>query len=137
MYRQTRTIQELFMTSGGQSEKAVVEWLAGQKGAMLSLLEEIVNIDGGSYDKVGVDAVGARLRRFLEGQGIACETIENEKFGDALRATVGGPSNSAIMLMGHRDTVFPKGEPMRRPFKIDNGNVYGPVVEAMTEGLVS
>ena len=38
------------MTSGGQSEKAVVEWLAGQKGAMLSLLEEIVNIDGGSYE---------------------------------------------------------------------------------------
>ena len=54
------------MTSGAQGEKAVVEWLAGQKGAMLSLLEDIVNIDGGSYDKQGVDAVGARLRAFLE-----------------------------------------------------------------------
>ena len=50
------------MTSGAQGEKAVVEWLGGQKGAMLSLLEDIVNIDGGSYDKAGVDAVGARLR---------------------------------------------------------------------------
>ena len=99
------------MTSGASPEKAVVEWLGGQKAAMLSLLEDIVNIDGGSYDKAGVDAVGVRLRKFLEEQGIACETIENEKFGDALRATVGGPSNSAIMLMGHRDTVFPKGEP--------------------------
>ena len=102
------------MTSGGQSEKAVVEWLGGQQGAMIKLLEDIVNIDGGSYDKTGVDAVGVRLRQFLEGEGIACETIENEKFGDALRATVGGPSNAAIMLMGHRDTVFPKGEPARR-----------------------
>src|SRR5437667_152172 len=109
MYRENRTIQEPFMTSGGQSEKAVVEWLGGQKSAMLTLLEEIVNIDGGSYDKAGVDAVGARLRKFLEEQDVACETIENEKFGDALRATVGGPSNSAIMLMGHRDTVFRKG----------------------------
>ena len=124
------------MTSGAQGEKAVVEWLGGQKGAMLSLLEEIVNIDGGSYDKAGVDAVGARLRKFLEEQNIACETIENEKFGDALRATVGGPSNSAIMLLGHRDTVFPKGDPTRRPFKIENGKAYGPGVADMKAGLV-
>jgi glutamate carboxypeptidase len=136
MYRQSQTIQEPFMTSGGQGEKAVVEWLGGQKGAMLSLLEEIVNIDGGSYDKAGVDAVGARLRKFLEEQDIACETIENEKFGDALRATVGGPSNAAIMLMGHRDTVFPKGEPTRRPFRIENGKAYGPGVADMKAGLV-
>jgi glutamate carboxypeptidase len=124
------------MTSGGQSEKAVVDWLGGQQGAMLSLLEDIVNIDGGSYDKAGVDAVGVRLRAFLEEQGIACETIANENFGDALRATVGGPSNSAIMLMGHRDTVFPKGEPTRRPFKIEDGKAYGPGVADMKAGLV-
>src|SRR6187549_2284512 len=124
------------MASGVQGEKAVVEWLGGQRGAMLSLLEDIVNIDGGSYDKVGVDAVGVRLRKFLEEQGIACETIANEKFGDALLATVGGPSNSAIMLMGHRDTVFPKGEPTRRPLKIDSGKAYGPGVADMKAGLV-
>jgi len=102
----------------------------------LALLEEIVNIDGGSYDKAGVDAVGVRIRKFLEEHEIACEMIENEKFGDALRATVGGPSNSAIMLMGHRDTVFPKGEPTRRPFKVENGMAYGPGVADMKAGLV-
>ena len=40
------------------------------------------------------------------------------------------------MLMGHRDTVFPKGEPTRRPFKIENGNAYGPGVADMKAGLV-
>jgi glutamate carboxypeptidase len=118
------------------NEQALLDWLAGQKGAMLSLLEDIVNIDGGSYDKAGVDAVGARIRKFLEEQGIACETIANEDFGDALRATVGGPSNAAIMLLGHRDTVFPKGEPTRRPFKVENGKAYGPGVADMKAGLV-
>ena len=49
---------------------------------------------------------------------------------------VGGPSNSAIMLLGHRDTVFPKGEPTRRPFRIENGNAYGPGVADMKAGLV-
>ncbi len=122
------------MAKNGEGD--ILEWLGTQQGAMLNLLEEIVNIDGGSYDKAGVDAVGVRLRQFLEGEGIACETIENDAFGDALRATVGGPSNSAIMLMGHRDTVFPKGEPTRRPFKIENGSAYGPGVADMKAGLV-
>jgi len=120
----------------GSNEQALLDWLGGQKGAMLSLLEDIVNIDGGSYDKAGVDKVGVRIRKFLEEQGIACETIANEDFGDALRATVGGPSNSAIMLLGHRDTVFPKGEPTRRPFRIENGMAYGPGVADMKAGLV-
>jgi glutamate carboxypeptidase len=120
----------------GSNEQALLDWLGGQKGAMLSLLEDIVNIDGGSYDKAGVDKVGVRIRGFLEEQGIACETIANEDFGDALRATVGGPSNSAIMLLGHRDTVFPKGEPTRRPFKVENGIAYGPGVADMKAGLV-
>jgi glutamate carboxypeptidase len=38
--------------------------------------------------------------------------------------------------MGHRDTVFPKGEPDRRPFRIDNGIATGPGVADMKAGLV-
>src|SRR3954453_13846770 len=86
------------MTINGEAE--ILEWLGGQQGGMLGLLEELVNIDGGSYDKAGVDAGGARSPTFLEAHGIACETSANQTFGAALRATVGGPSNSAIMLMG-------------------------------------
>jgi glutamate carboxypeptidase len=116
-------------------------WLAGQRDAMLALLETLVNTDGGSYDKAGVDQVAAHLRKFLEGRGIPCDTVPNDTFGDALRATVangaaGAGANSTILLMGHRDTVFPKGEPTRRPFKIENGIAYGPGVSDMKAGLV-
>ena len=104
---------------------------------MLALLEDIVNIDGGSYDKAGVDAVGGAHPQIPRGAtGSPARPSPNEQFGDALRATVGGPSNRAIMLMGHRDTVFPKGEPTRRPFKIENGKAYGPGVADMKAGLV-
>jgi glutamate carboxypeptidase len=124
-----------------QRERAVLDWLADQREAMLKLLETLVNTDGGSYDKAGVDHVGAHLRTFLEGQGITCETLPNERFGDALRATVangagGAGANSTVVLMGHRDTVFPKGEPTRRPFKIEGGLAYGPGVADMKAGLV-
>lgn len=117
-------------------ETKILDWLAAQRPAMLALLEQLVNTDSGSYDKPGVDAVGAQIRKFLEDNGIAHDTIANDTYGDGIRATIGAGSNTAILLMGHRDTVFPKQEATRRPFRIDNGRAYGPGVADMKAGLV-
>ena len=54
------------MSSKG-TERQILDWLASQRDAMLSLLETLVNTDSGSYDKAGVDAVGGHIRRFLDG----------------------------------------------------------------------
>src|SRR4051812_15160595 len=117
---------------------AVTAWLASQRDAMLALLEEVVNIDSGSYNKPGVDTVGERFRRFFAEHGIETTVMPNESFGDAIKAHVGAPggSNKPIVLMGHRDTVFPKGEAGRRPFRIENGRAYGAGVCDMKAGLV-
>lgn len=123
------------MHSNG-AERAVVEWLAGQEQAMLKLLETLVNTDSGSHDKAGVDAVGAHIRGFLDSHGIASEVMPDATFGDAIAATVGRGGNRPILLMGHRDTVFPKGEPARRPFRIEGDRAYGPGVADMKAGLV-
>src|SRR5438105_8333313 len=116
--------------------KTILDWLAAQRPAMLALLEDLVNTDSGSYDKPGVDAVGARLRKFLESHGLAPDVMPDDRFGDALRASVGGGPNTTILLMGHRDTVFPKGEASRRPFRTEGGRAYGPGVADMKPGLV-
>jgi glutamate carboxypeptidase len=119
------------------SETQILEWLGGQRDAMLALLKTLVNTDGGSYDKAGVDAVGDHIRKFLGEFGIATEVTPGEKFGDAITATVSdGGGNRPILLLGHRDTVFPKGEPQRRPFKIEGDRAYGPGVADMKAGLV-
>ena len=118
------------------AERSVLDWLAGQQDAMQALLETLVNTDSNSYDKPGVDAVGAHIRQFLKSHGIACEATPDKRFGDALSATVGNGANRTILLMGHRDTVFPKGEVARRPFRIDGPRAYGPGVADMKSGLV-
>ena len=117
----------------------IQNWLREREPDMLALLERIVNIDSGSYNKAGVDAVGDALRVFFEGEGIETQTIPVEGHGDALRAVVSagsGQSNRPIMLLGHRDTVFPDGEVARRPFKIVDGRAYGPGVADMKAGVV-
>jgi glutamate carboxypeptidase len=125
------------------TEAAITAWLATQQDAMLETLAAMVNTDGGSYDKPGVDAVGAIVQAFMAERGIPVEVVPREKFGDCLRATVAGGESLAsgntkqnIVLMGHRDTVFPKGEPERRPFRIEDGIATGPGVADMKAGLV-
>lgn len=125
------------------TEAQITAWLATQQDAMLAELKEMVNTDGGSYDKAGVDRTGAQVKRFLEGQGIAVEVVPREKHGDCLRGIVPGAHEIAsgnqqknIVLMGHRDTVFPKGEPERRPFTIQGNIAYGPGVADMKAGIV-
>jgi glutamate carboxypeptidase len=119
-------------------EQQVLGWLGEQKDAMVRLLAEAVNIDSGSYDKRGVDAVGACFERFFVAHDIATSTMTSERYGNVLRAQVGASerTNAPILLMGHRDTVFPEGEAARRPFRIDNGRAYGPGVADMKAGLV-
>ncbi|MBV9735234.1 MAG: M20 family metallopeptidase [Acidisphaera sp.] len=116
----------------------VTAWLADQQEAMVALLRDIVDMDSGSYNKPGIDAVGDVLRRFLEANGIAVERLPQRRHGDCLRALVPGarPDERRIMLLGHRDTVFPDGEVARRPFTIRDGNAHGPGVADMKAGLV-
>jgi glutamate carboxypeptidase len=126
------------MSKLAQQEAKITEWLASQKEAMLALLTEVVNMDSGSYDKAGVDAVGKRFVRFFEEQGLLATLEAHETFGNAIHIRLDDkPTNERpIVLMGHRDTVFPKGEAGRRPFRIEGSRAYGPGVCDMKAGLV-
>src|SRR5690606_22877048 len=79
------------MTRGVGAEEDVCRWLAEREGEMLALLEEVVNIDSGSYDKAGVDAVGERFARFFADHGIPVSWRRGETYGDALRAELACP----------------------------------------------
>ncbi len=120
-------------------ESRLVAEIAASGEEMLGLLEKLVNTDSPSRDKNGVDAVGDILRGFLEAEGIEVEAVSNDTFGDVLKASVvsaNAPNASPILLMGHRDTVFPLGEAKRRPFWRDGERAYGPGVGDMKGGLV-
>ncbi|WP_367617323.1 M20 family metallopeptidase [Plastoroseomonas hellenica] len=124
------------------TEAAITAWLAEQRGAMIDAIAEMVNTDGGSYDKAGVDQTGEQVKRFMAANAIPVEVLPQQKHGDCLRATVEGGEIASgnrqknIVLMGHRDTVFPKGEPTRRPFRIEGNIAYGPGVADMKAGIV-
>jgi glutamate carboxypeptidase len=115
------------------------EWLAARREEMVDLLRDLVNADSGTYDKAGVDAAGEVLVAFWKSHGLEVARFPHDRFGDGLSARLpaaGGASGKPILLLGHRDTVFPKGEPTRRPFHVADGRGYGPGVADMKSGLV-
>lgn len=120
-------------------KQAILNWLRDQEQEMFSLLEQVVNIDSGSYNKAGVDKVGAIFRAHLENAGIATRVHRLDKHGDCLSAEVpgtAGPDAPHVLLLGHMDTVFPEGTAEKRPYRAENGIAYGPGVADMKAGLV-
>ncbi len=126
------------MTALTTNESHITAWLASQQEAMLALLRDAVNTDSGSYDKAGVDAVGQLFVDFFARHGLLTSREPHETYGDAIHVQLDDsrPNERPILLMGHRDTVFPKGEAARRPFRIEDGRAYGPGVADMKGGLV-
>ncbi len=126
------------MAAHSVKEEKITTWLATQREAMIELLKDVVNIDSGSYDKPGVDAVGARFIEFFDEHNIPTTIIKGKEFGNGIRACVGNDdgAKASVLMMGHRDTVFPKGEAAKRPFTIKGNRAYGPGVADMKCGLV-
>jgi glutamate carboxypeptidase len=112
-------------------------WLDTQRPAMEDFLQRLVDIDSNSYDKAGTDAVADAIVELLALDGVAVERHPVDGFGDVLAAHVPGRADGAhALLMGHRDTVFPKGTVSARGYTRDGDLGFGPGVADMKSGLV-
>lgn len=108
-----------------------------KKREMLSLLKELVNIDGPSNYPEGVNQVGSILRDGLKKMGFQVSLFSGEKYGDQIYASF-GTGQPSVFLMGHMDTVFSRGTVKQRPFTFDAcaKKAYGPGVLDMKGGIV-
>jgi glutamate carboxypeptidase len=110
--------------------------------AYLADLKAIVNIDSGTYNKAGIDRVGAYLQERFHDFGFSTYFDPQHEYGNHLVATRKGNASNGprILLIGHIDTVFPDGEVQRRPFALGERNgmriATGPGVLDMKSGVL-
>jgi glutamate carboxypeptidase len=121
-------------------EAELLGWLDAQRQPMIELLGRLVDTDSGSYDKEGVARAGQIIRGHLEARGISCEEVPQADGSFSVKAIVRPrgvvADNAHVLLLGHRDTVFPKGTAAERPFRVEGECAYGPGVADMKAGLV-
>lgn len=107
--------------------KTFVEYFQNRQINILNSIQEIVDIQSPSRDVAG----SAAVVDFLEKQAREISTnfqiqrIVAENYGEhfILRAF---PSNEKpVLLLGHTDTVHPKGSFRQNPTRIENGKFYG------------
>ncbi|MCM3781642.1 M20 family metallopeptidase [Neobacillus mesonae] len=113
-----------------------IDWKQ-KESEILSLIEEIVNIESGTFLKSGVDRVGEALAKLYENIGYEVEIERQEERGNNLVITHPEASEPEILIIAHMDTVFPEGTVAERPFTRDENKAYGPGVFDMKASQIT
>ncbi len=108
-------------------------WLREQTPAMESDLERLVTLPSFTEDREGADACGQALVEQLADLGLSHATRASERFG-AHHAFSTRASGARSLLVGHLDTVFPRGS--FEGYRRDGELRRGPGVLDMKGGLV-
>ncbi len=107
-------------------------WITHQRPRMEALLRELVLISSYTRDKAGCDAVAEVL---LDAMPLACSRITSRAYGDHLVFHSACPArDGGVVLVGHHDTVFPKGT--FEGYRVEGELARGPGVVDMKGGLV-
>ena len=116
--------------------------LKDREKEMFSLLEKMVLIQSGTYNKKGVDQVGRVVEDFFADLPLNCKRIEQKELGDHLVFTTPAAERNDqdrrkknILITGHMDTVFPEDTPFNF-YRQDDDKIHGPGVIDMKGGLV-
>lgn len=112
-------------------------YLKEQFPEMINLTKELINIDSQSDDVPGVQKVADVLNQKMSELGMTTRQIDQGKPGTVLIGELAGaPGLKPVILLGHMDTVFPRGTVEKHPFKIEGDKMMGPGILDMKPGLV-
>ena len=116
--------------------KQIAVYIEEHCNVMMDFWRQLVQIESGSANKAGVDAVARRVQEELDTIGAHTEIHEMKRAGDMLVSVLNEDVPEApVLLLGHMDTVFPDGTVADRPFTLRDGKAYGPGVLDMKGGV--
>ena len=137
------------MTNPRTEPTSLLASLREREDALLARLEELVNIDSGSYTAAGVNRVADLCQDRFEAGGWEVERHHHRPggqwqgppLGDLILGRRAGARPVAqggrrLLLMAHMDTVFDEGTAAARPFQVRDGRAYGPGVTDDKAGVV-
>jgi len=116
--------------SKSQAEALQAHFVARQT-EILGLTRALVEAESPSGDEAGSHAVVSLLAASARTIGAvnSVERVTSEGFGDHLRLRAFGRAGNGaapIVILGHTDTVHPRGSLEQRPWRVQGNRIYGP-----------
>lgn len=111
---------------------ALNDYFAGRREALVAFTRALVEAESPSGDEAGSKAVVALLVAAAQAtSGVGkIERVASEHYGEHLRLRAWANSSRAkpILILGHTDTVHPRGSLAQRPWRVEANRAYGPGV---------
>jgi glutamate carboxypeptidase len=120
---------------------ALQEYFAGREREMLSFMRALVEAESPSGDVEGNSAVVSLLAEAARQIDLETEiTFEsNPDYGTHLLIRAFGQNRTdapTTLILGHTDTVHPRGSTLARPWREEDGRIYGPGIFDMKANCV-
>ncbi len=126
------------MSDAARRAKHVLAYLKEQRPRMVDMLVELSSMESPTDDAESQRAVQQRLTEVLARLGFSVRRRSGRELGGVLYAAPVRrvPNRPAQLLIGHSDTVWPRGTLESMPVEVEDGVVRGPGTFDMKAGLV-
>lgn len=120
------------------SDRKLFDYFEAKRAAILQFIRALCEIETGTGDADGSRRIVEMLENAARRLKVvdAVERIEIENLGAHLivRAFSDSPEKS-VLLVGHTDTVYPRGTLAAGPFRIEGDKVFAPGIFDMKSGV--
>jgi glutamate carboxypeptidase len=118
-------------------DQSLMTAATAEQAATVQTLKKLVNIETGTGDAQGMAAMSNLLAAELKALGA---TVTRHKaldgvVGENIVGRFTGKGSKKIMLMAHMDTVYPRGNLAKAPFRIEGDRAYGPGIGDDKSGI--
>ncbi|HEV7745315.1 MAG TPA: M20 family metallopeptidase [Pyrinomonadaceae bacterium] len=111
---------------------ALNDYFVGRREAVIAFTRALVEAESPSGDEAGSKAVVSLLAAAAEAVSgvIKIERVASDNYGEhlRLRALSDSPKTKPLLILGHTDTVHPRGSLRQRPWRVAGNRAYGPGV---------
>lgn len=130
--------------------QAPLEWIDTQTPRLRDELLALSNLNSGSFNAAGVNAVGERLKGLFAPLSAQAEvlpvapyrstaddgSLKERPLGNAVRLRQRPEAPLQVFLCGHLDTVFASDHPFQKAVQRDDDTLHGPGVADLKGGFL-
>lgn len=119
-----------------EPDPALLKTAQAAEPAVIDTLHEMVSIESGTTDAVGLSRIADYVERRLQALGAHIERIKpTVGHTDMVKGSFVGSGRLRILLIAHLDTVYPAGTLAEQPYKRIGNLLYGPGIADAKGGV--